>query len=129
MKTIESNNSVHNPNTRTLRGDLERFVAVHPRLTKALAGGAIALAALGISEEIYAVNATPKFSPETHSYEVQSNDGWESVVENAKIENVNQVGWRQVADHIEHLPANQYILENHQLDPGENVIVPDSVEQ
>lgn len=70
--------------------------------------------------------AAPHFSEMTKSYTVEPGNGLYDAVET--IEGINSISKADAVDYVEQLPKNKDALEDG-LQPGEQLVVPESVEK
>lgn len=110
---------------RTLKGDIEAIKEKHPIASKLLAG--VALSSVALFGGIKAVEhfSGPEFSESTTTYTVEPGDGLQVVVGN--IEGIDSIDWRDAVSYVRDMPENESVFENNQLDPGESVTIPESV--
>jgi len=94
-------------------------------LTKVAAGIAAGAVAAGAGAALNAANQ-PNFSEETHMYTFTAGEGLQHAAED--ILGVENVDINEAEHHIKSDPANIDVFKDNRIDPGEAVVVPDSVE-
>ena len=92
--------------------------------------GATALVLLAIAGVVgidaYA-NRAPQFSETKTEYVAEPGDGVNAAAKH--VEGISNVDIRRVVEHIEADPANANTFKDNRLDPGEVVVIPESVKR
>jgi len=91
-------------------------------LTAVAAGAALVTAGFAA----HAAGSDPNFSDETHEFTFESGDGLETAANT--IIGKDSIDIRDAEHHIKSDPANIDVFKDNRIDPGETVVVPDSVE-
>jgi hypothetical protein len=79
-----------------------------------------------VGADAYA-NRAPQFSETKTEYVVEPGDGVDSASKH--VEGVDAVDIRRVTDYIKADPANNEVFKDNHLDPGETLVIPESVKR
>ena len=95
------------------------------RRNKGIATGLVATSIVGVGYAAHEFGQGPEFSETTNEYVVQDGDGLYDAAQ--EIQGIDSIDIRDAVHHIQVDPANVDVLSDG-LQPGEVIIIPDSVE-
>ena len=105
----------------------ENHKEINPSLKRLGATALVLLTIAGFAGVDAYANRAPHFSDATTEYVVKPGNGVNSAAKH--VNGIDNVDTRRVVDYIEADPANANTFKDNRLDPGEVLVIPESVDR